>query len=554
MRPLTRRLVTVGTLFAFVALAIMQAVPSTGTNRPCDPAWRVTDTPSADPLNSHLSAVDARSASDVWAVGYDSRGAQSMHWDGASWSGVPMPIPSGTASMGAFDVAAVGTDDVWAVGWSSGSDSGNRPFIAHWAGDAWSLVALPDMSGIYGQLLSIDAVAPDDIWAVGFERGSTPGGDPQPLAMHFDGDVWHRVETPILAGPNASLLDVSALAADDVWAVGSRQPRLSVSTGDRTLIEHWDGSSWTVVPSPESDSQNHALSTVDGSGPDDVWAAGSVGGVRPLLEHWDGSSWSLADPGLSDDTAPSADIYDVEVLNDHDVWGLLGRARTNAVTIHYDGTTWVKAPGPPSPTRLLMDVDATPGGDLWAVGRILATHRHAVAERLCPARPTSSGFAPETITIRYGSALAWTVPADDLRNYRLVDGTGLGLFDSGPFVGTETFTQRFVAAGTYAVTESATGTAQTVRVRPAAVPRPRIAPGTVNVTWSTDDLPPGLVVDVQVRHRGDAWSWFRRGTDASSAFTTEDPAAGRVAFRTRLRDPGSGATSAWSPPAHVVPI
>ena len=41
---------------------------------------------------------------------------------------------------------------------------------------------------------------------------------------------------------------------------------------------------------------------------------------------------------------------------------------------------------------------------------------------------------------------------------------------------------------------------------------------------------------------------------ASSAFTTEDPAGGRIGFRARLRDPGSEATSAWSPPAHVVPL
>jgi hypothetical protein len=36
-------------------------------------------------------------------------------------------------------------------------------------------------------------------------------------------------------------------------------------------------------------------------------------------------------------------------------------------------------------------------------------------------------------------------------------------------------------------------------------------------------------------------------------FVIEDPSLGRVAFRARLRDVGSGAVSGWSPPAHVVP-
>jgi hypothetical protein len=71
---------------------------------------------------------------------------------------------------------------------------------------------------------------------------------------------------------------------------------------------------------------------------------------------------------------------------------------------------------------------------------------------------------------------------------------------------------------------------------------------------SAGDLPPDLVADVQVRHRGGAWIWFRRGTDAPSAFTTEDPTSGWIAFRARLREPTSGIASAWSPPAHVVPI
>jgi hypothetical protein len=502
-------------------------------------------------LNSQLNAVDARTSSDVWAVGYRTTGAQSMHWDGVSWTDVPMPVPAGTDSMWAFDVDALAVDDAWAVGGRSDADSGDHAAIQHWNGRIWSLSSLPDLTGIYAELLGLDAVAADDIWAVGFQRGSTRGGDPRPLVMHFDGDAWHVVTTPSLAGPNASLLDVRAFAPDDVWAVGSRQPPLTSEVGDRTLIEHWDGSSWTVVPSPEANDQNHGLTTVDGSGPSDVWAGGSIGGYLPLLEHWDGAAWTLTDTGLTD--VPLA-VNDLEVVNDHDVWGLMGRLRAPTVQIHYDGTTWVEAPGPPSPKRLLLDVDAAPGGELWTVGAVLGHLHTALAERLCPSRPSTSGFRPATVLIPHGSAFAWTVPAGDPGTYRLIDGTGLGLFDSGSLVQTDTFTQAFVAAGVYVVAESSTGTHQTVRVRPAAEARPRRGPGVVKVIWSAGDLPAGLVADVQVRHRGEAWTWFLRGTDASSGSVTEDPAAGRVSFRARLRDPASGAVSGWSPATHVVPV
>ena len=304
-------------------------------DRPCYPAWRVTDTPDVDPLNSPLSAIDARTATDVWAVGYRSLGAQSMHWNGSAWTAVPMPVPPGAGAMGAFDVEAIAPDDVWAVGWWSGPDGGDHAFVQHWNGAAWSLVPLPDLEGVYGQLLGVDAAAPDDVWAAGLVRGSAPGGRPQPLAMHFDGASWQRVPTPDLPGVQAVFDDVRAIAPDDVWAVGSRQPRLARPVGDRTLIEHWDGTSWTVVPSPEVDDQPHGLTAVDASSSGDVWAAGSIGGYRPMLEHWDGRAWSLVDPGLP--ATGGGGLVDVLVTDD-DVWAILGLSLEEA-----SRSTWSRA-------------------------------------------------------------------------------------------------------------------------------------------------------------------------------------------------------------------
>ena len=212
--------------------------------------------------------------------GIRSAAAQSMHWDGTAWTAHAMPVPAETAQMGAFDVAAVRSDRAWAVGWryASGPEQGGRAFVQRWNGAAWSSVAIADLAGTFGQLLAVDAAAPDDIWAVGHTNGTAPGGDSQPLALHFDGEAWRRVPTPTIPGPSASFADVYVAAPDDVWAVGSRQPPLSRGIGDRTLIEHWDGTAWSVVPSPETDEQVHYLSAVDGSGPDDV-AAGRGGRV-----------------------------------------------------------------------------------------------------------------------------------------------------------------------------------------------------------------------------------------------------------------------------------
>jgi hypothetical protein len=59
------------------------------------------------------------------------------------------------------------------------------------------------------------------------------------------GLAWSRVPSPNV-GPSASVLvAVAAVASNDVWAAGHYG-----FSGALTLVEHWDGTAWSVVPSP----------------------------------------------------------------------------------------------------------------------------------------------------------------------------------------------------------------------------------------------------------------------------------------------------------------
>jgi hypothetical protein len=61
----------------------------------------------------------------------------------------------------------------------------------------------------------------------------------------------------------------------------------------RPLIEHWNGTSWSVVPSPKLP-KNSDLSAVTAPASNNVWALGVAGGSSDaLVEHWDGTSWSI---------------------------------------------------------------------------------------------------------------------------------------------------------------------------------------------------------------------------------------------------------------------
>src|SRR5436309_3023426 len=59
---------------------------------------------------------------------------------------------------------------------------------------------------------------------------------------------WNVVPSPNISRQNY-LTGVAAVAPNDIWAVGYSS--LSPYGGtERTLIEHWDGTSWSIVPSP----------------------------------------------------------------------------------------------------------------------------------------------------------------------------------------------------------------------------------------------------------------------------------------------------------------
>src|SRR6266540_1272935 len=234
------------------------------------------------PSDASMTAAAAVSPDDAWAVGPADRGEVPVggrvvvwHWNGESWEVVPSPSPETgpQATDTLVAVAALGPGDAWAVGEADPQQGlprteAARVIVEHWDGTAWSVVDAPSPSSFESGLTGVAAIAADDVWAVGFEVEGTIA---KPLAEHWDGRRWSIAETPEVTrgdGNGAVLEAVTALAADDAWAVGS--------TAANPLIEHWDGSSWSVVEAPglPAGTADGLLRAVAASGPDDVWAVG----------------------------------------------------------------------------------------------------------------------------------------------------------------------------------------------------------------------------------------------------------------------------------------
>src|SRR6478735_5459458 len=246
-------LMTVGIALAGVPSGADGAVPHAGpVDHPAsvNHSWLGHQAEPAEPgRNDALSGVDVLTKSDAWAVGWHSPAYAdhrnlAMHWDGRAWSKVPTPQP-GREWNGLADVAALASDDVWAVGgWADTYEGFSSNLAMHWDGQAWTVVPTPNPGAAYNGFSAVSAVASNDVWAVGSADPDFDGGQ-APEAEHWDGSTWAVVDLPPLPAEGV-FTDVSAAAADDVWIVG----RTYVGHRARPVAEHYDGTDWTLVATP----------------------------------------------------------------------------------------------------------------------------------------------------------------------------------------------------------------------------------------------------------------------------------------------------------------
>ncbi|MFN2542748.1 MAG: hypothetical protein ABR514_11375 [Chthoniobacterales bacterium] len=84
-----------------------------------------------------------------------------------------------------------------------------------------------------------------------------------------------QVVTSRNVGTQANSLSSVAVAADnEVWAVGWAFQQAAGAY--RTLVEHWNGSSWSIVRSPNATKGYNLLNGVAVVAANDAWAVGQA--------------------------------------------------------------------------------------------------------------------------------------------------------------------------------------------------------------------------------------------------------------------------------------
>jgi hypothetical protein len=359
-------------------------------------SWQIVASPNPT-INDGFASLTTVSATNIWAVGsatnQNSSGILSTtliaNYNGSSWQVVPSPNPAGSRYNNLYGAAATGASDVWAVGSDYVRKGTNYPIIyptiEHYDGSAWSLVTSAEPTQV-GSLLGVAAVTPSNVWAVGSGRNSA--GVSGSMIQHWDGTSWTEVSSPVTG---ATLTSVTATSATDVWAVGY--------TASAGVAMHYDGTSWTTSTLPAPSGGTWQLSSVSADAAGDVWAAGYVNGSggaqHPIVEHFDGTSWSVTQAPDLGSSYPANWFNAVLAISPSNVWAIGGASPLNTTNValveHFDGTSWTVQPAPANGANSAVSFGGlvtTGSGTLWTVG-----------ERL--PNGVSGGAAWQTVTARY---------------------------------------------------------------------------------------------------------------------------------------------------------
>ncbi len=528
--------------------------------QPCGPFWSPVGTlavPSGDSLIPGDLAVT--SPTDAWVTGNitptDSATGFPItaiveHWNGSSWTLTNLPGPPHWTDFYQASAAVSFAGSALVVGNSDSFLDNGGVLFEQWNGSSWSYRAGGRITPApnFASLSAIASVSPSNIWV---------SGDASPLAHfyeHWNGASWTFVPPPAEPHPQGitadhQIQDFAVVSASNIWAVGLTDWQDNGNTSD-TLIEHYNGSNWSVVPSPQPGPLDR-LNGVYAASATNVYAVGEGGstGLTPLIVHWNGSEWSQITPP----PAPSGtNPLTVAGIGAHDIWMLGEAASGQAYMAHYDGHRWTQIATASSVGQIAtssIGAAVVTQGQFWSMR---SGNGAGGAQRLCPEPATDAGFEHVAVTVPLGATPEWTAPATNTATRTLSDSSIVHVFTNVAVApGYSATPGRFVFSGTYPIHDQS-GHTETVGVPPLLSARSVTAGGKINLAWSAVVAPIGEVFDVQVKRPGQTtFQTIAFGlTSRSMVFATTT--AGSYQFRARLRVRLTGTALAWSPTATLM--
>ncbi|MDB4993111.1 MAG: Glucosyltransferase-I precursor [Myxococcaceae bacterium] len=286
--------------------------------------WRVGTTPNMRTQDS--TGIWGSGPNDIYLVGNSpptlGPGGGVYHWDGGgAWHDI-----SNNSGFHFHDVSGVAPNDVWAVGYQGGG-----ALMQGTDGGAWSSRGPGPAFGNF--FTQIWGAGPSDYWAI-------TGNLPTQL-VHLEGASWVTVDT----GANGAFF-VTGIAGH-VFALSYLRPDGGAVD---YVVAHRAGTSWSVLSLGAGAAAPFALWA---AGPNELFVVGDEGSIQ----HYDGNAWTKQSSGTT------RRLTAIWGTGPDDVF-----AGGNGALLHYDGTAWTPESFPDGGAFGFTDIWGSGRSDVWAVG------------------------------------------------------------------------------------------------------------------------------------------------------------------------------------------
>jgi hypothetical protein len=262
-------------------------------------SWRTEAIPKLAHTGAYLNGVSCTSPSRCMAVGSEGFPKKptlftfAESWNGTAWKFVPTPAPLTPGGTALSNVSCTSSASCMAVGYY-GSGPGTQVTLAEaWDGAKWRRLTTPT-PGSMGTLAGVACTATAACLSVGGHAASGVTLVNATLSEQWNGSGWQVRSSPNPGGANfAGLNSVSCTGPTACMATGGGASGEGES--GFTLAESWNGTSWSLVPSPSPGSFSDELRGVSCTSPASCMAVGDFEGTGnqfTLAEAWNGTRWT----------------------------------------------------------------------------------------------------------------------------------------------------------------------------------------------------------------------------------------------------------------------